>query len=133
MDMTKDLLEDYRIQNTVISAYHPQTAGLVERGHGPIVNSLAKYCRDTPESWPKHLSLALWADRISVRRSTGYSAFELIYGRECLLPIELMIEFWQTVNWEAIESREDLILASMQQLDHRQVTETFAAIKLRNS
>ena len=62
MDMTKDLLEDYRIQNTVISAYHPQTAGLVERGHGPIVNSLTKYCRDTPGSWPKHLSLALWAD-----------------------------------------------------------------------
>jgi hypothetical protein len=32
--------------------------------------------------WVKHL---LWADRISVRRSTGYSAFELVYGRECLL------------------------------------------------
>ena len=92
MDMTGDLLEDYRIQNTVISAYHPQTAGLVERGHGPIVNSLAKYCRDSPETWPKHLSLALWADRISIRRSTGYSAFELLYGRECLLPVELIIE-----------------------------------------
>src|SRR5436190_21240620 len=54
MDMTRDLLEDYQIQNTVISSYHPQTAGLVKRGHGPIVNSLAKYCRDSPESWPKH-------------------------------------------------------------------------------
>ena len=114
MDMTKDLLEDYRIQNTVISAYHPQTAGLVERGHGPIVNSLAKYCRDAPGSWPKHLSLALWAHRISIRRSTGYSAFELLYGRECLLPVELMIESWQTVDWEAIKNREDLILARMQ-------------------
>ena len=50
MDMTRDLLEDYRIQNTVISAYHPQTAGLVEHGHGPIVNSLMKYCQDAPES-----------------------------------------------------------------------------------
>ena len=26
MNMTKDLLEDYRIQNTVISPYHHQTA-----------------------------------------------------------------------------------------------------------
>ena len=60
MDMTKDLLEDYQFQNTVISAYYPQTAGLVE--HGPIVNSLMKYRRDAPGSWPKHLSLALWAD-----------------------------------------------------------------------
>src|SRR5438552_17888986 len=133
MDMTKDLLEDYRIKNTVISSYHPQTAGLVKRGHGPIVNSLTKYCRDSPESWPKHLSLALWADRISVRRSIGYSAFELLYRRECLLPIELMIESWETVDWEAIENREDLILARMQQLDHRRITETIAAINLRNS
>ena len=44
-----------------------------------------------------------------------------------------MIESWQTVDWEAIESREDLILARMQQLDHRRVTETLAAINLRNS
>ena len=133
MDLTKDLLEGYRIRNTIISAYHPQTAGLIERGHGPIVSSLAKYCHDDPASWPRHLALALWADRISVRRSSGYSAFELLYGRECLLPVELMIESWQTVDWEGIKSREDLILARMQQLDHRRVTETIAAISLRNS
>ena len=41
-----------------------------------------------------------------------------------------MIESWQTVDWEAIENREDLILARMQ---HRRVTETIAAINLRNS
>ena len=92
MNLTKDLMEGYRIRNTVISAYHPQTAGLVKREHGPIVKSLAKYCRDAPESWPRHLALALWADRISIRRSSGYSAFELLYERECLLSVELMIE-----------------------------------------
>jgi RNase H-like domain found in reverse transcriptase/Integrase zinc binding domain len=133
MGATEDLLEDYRIQNTIISAYHPQTAGLVERGHGPIINSLAKYCHHEPLSWPKHLALALWADRISVRRSTGYSAFELLYGRDCLLPVELLIESWQTVDWEAITSRDDLILARMQQLDHRRVSNTIAALNLRNS
>ena len=133
MGKTKELLLDYRIQNTVISAYHPQTAGLVERGHDAVINSLAKYCSHSPESWPRHLLLALWADRISVRRSTGYSAFELLYGRECLLPVELMIESWQTVDWEAIETRENLILARMQQLDHRRVTEKIAAMNLQNS
>ena len=81
MDMTKDLLEDYRIQNTVIWAYHPQTAGLVERGHGPIVNSLAKYCRDAPASWPKHLLLALWADRISVSFNWIFGLRVTLWGR----------------------------------------------------
>ena len=133
LDLTRDLLEHYRIQNTVISAYHPQTAGLIERGHSPIVNSLAKYGQNPPSNWPRHLSLALWADRISVRRSTGYSAFELLYGRECLMPVELVLESWQTVDWDAVKTREDLILARMQQLDHRRISESIAAENLRNS
>jgi len=37
-----------------------------------------------------------------------------------------MIKSWQTVDWKAIENREDLILVRMQQLDHRQITETIA-------
>ena len=133
MDMTAELLMDYRIQNTTISAYHPQTAGLVERGHGPIINAIAKYSQNNPEQWPTHLSLALWADRISIRRSTGYSAFELLYGRDCLLPVELMVESWQTVDWEAVQSREDLIHARMEQLDQRRVVKILAAMNQRNS
>ena len=132
MDMTAELM-DYRIQNTTISAYHPQTAGLVERGHGPIINAIAKYSRDNPEQWPTHLSLALWADRISIRRSTGFSTFELLYGRDCLLPVELMVESWQTVDWKAVESREDLIHARMEELDQTRVVKILAAMNLRNS
>src|SRR5271170_7842804 len=122
MDLTRDLLENYRIQNTVISAYHPQTAGLVERGHAPIVNSLAKYCQHSPSSWPKHLSLALWADRISVRRSTGYSAFRLVYGRDCVMPVELSLPTWSLSDWERLRTREEMLEARMMQMD-RQVLE----------
>src|SRR5205814_9949877 len=42
LDLTKDLLQHYRIKGTTISVFHPQANGLVERGHGPIVNSIAK-------------------------------------------------------------------------------------------
>ena len=66
------LLTNYRIQRTVVSAYHPQSNGLVERGHDPIVNSLSKYCSKEPAKWLQYLPLALWADHISIRRSTGY-------------------------------------------------------------
>jgi len=62
LSLTKILLEHYRIKNIHISAYHPQSNGLVERGHGPVVNALAKYARDEHVNWPCYLSLALWAD-----------------------------------------------------------------------
>ena len=80
LDLTRDLLEHYRIQNTVISAYHPQTAGLIERGHSPIVNSLAKYGQNPPSNWPRHFLLRcgriafLFGDQPGIRRSSYYTA-----------------------------------------------------------
>jgi hypothetical protein len=103
------------------------------RGHDALINSLSKYYKGKPESWPKYLSLALWADRISVRRSTGYSAFEILYGRDCLLPVELDLESWSMIDWEAVQTREDLLMARMRQLDQRTLTEAEAARNLRNS
>ena len=49
LDLTKDLLEHYRIQQTLISAYHSQVNGLVEHGHDSLVNSLAKYSKQSYE------------------------------------------------------------------------------------
>jgi len=132
LNLTKELLERYRIQQTLVSAYHPQANGLVERGHDALVNSLAKYSKRAYE-WRQYLPLALWADRVSVRRSTGYSAFELVYGRDCLLPVQISIESWCMVDWEKVESREDLLTARMKQLDERNLAEALAAENLRNS
>ena len=130
--LTTQLLERYKLQRTVTSPYHPQSNGLVERGHAPIVSALAKY--DDPTRWDEYLPLALWADRISVRRSTGYSAFELVYGRDCILPIEFAVSSWSMVaNWEGITTREHLLRARMQQLDQRNLELTQAAENLRNS
>jgi hypothetical protein len=86
-----------------------------------------------PGDWVKHLSLALWADRISVRRSTGYSAFELVYGRECLLPVELSVASWSLIDWDSVKTRMDLIFARMQQLDERTLELSQAVENLRNS
>ena len=97
LDLMKEMLENYRIQQTLISAYHPQANGLVERGHDSLVNSLAKYSKRSNE-WKQYLPLALWADRIAIRRSTGYSAFELLYERDCLLSIQFSIESWCMID-----------------------------------
>jgi hypothetical protein len=59
-DITKTLLENYNVKNVNISAYHPQSNGLVERGHAPVVNALAKYCHDRQfQQWNAVLPLVL--------------------------------------------------------------------------
>jgi hypothetical protein len=51
-----------------------------------------------------------------------------------MLPVELSLASWSAVDWEGeVESREDLLLARMRQLDERAVKETRAAIELERS
>ena len=133
LDLTAALIEHYKIHGIVISPYHPQMNGLVKHSHELIVNALAKYSKQNSGDWVDHLPLALWADRVSVRRSTGYTAFELVYRRDCILPIEFSVASWSMVNWDDVRTREDLLIARMQQLDERNLELTQAAENLRES
>jgi hypothetical protein len=133
MDVTKSLLEHYGIQNLSISAYHPQSNGLVERGHAPVVNSLAKFAAGRAGDWVRFLPLALWADRVSVRASTGCSAFRLMYGQDGLLPVDFTVISWSLLNWDDVKTREDLIAARMRQLDEKELAEACAATELQHS
>lgn len=139
-------MRKYGISGASIAPYHPQSNGLVERGHQTIINAIAKYRAADIKRNPgdmynplirkdrtRYLSLAMWADRITVRRSTGYSAFELVYGRECLLPIQLAINSWNVIDWNGVKDREGLIMARMEQLDERRRMEIDAARNLRLS
>jgi hypothetical protein len=87
---TERLCKPYHIDRKLVSAYHPQGNGLVERGHQPVVDALQKIST-TPWDWPNHLHWVLWAERISTRRSTGKAPFKLVFGCQCVLPVEMRL------------------------------------------
>jgi hypothetical protein len=68
-----------------------------------------------------------------VRQSTGYCAFELVYGRDCVLPVGFSVASWSRVNWEEVKTHEDLLVAGMKQLDRMGVEMAFASDNLRNA
>jgi hypothetical protein len=105
----------YGFNKVTTSAYHPQ-ANPVERGHQQIKAVLAKL--GWPH-WVDNLSFALWADRISIKSTTGVSPFRFNYGYEPLLPIEERIDSWQSLAWSEVRSREDLIAMRILQLQRR--------------
>jgi hypothetical protein len=115
---TERLCEQYHIDRKVVSAYHPQANGLVERGHQPVVDCLQNISK-TPREWPKHLHSVLWADRISMRRSTGKAPFYLDFGWQCVLPVELTLASWGGISWGDVHSTEDLLEAGARQLEMR--------------
>ena len=96
--MVDEICARLRVAKHTVTAYHPQANGLVERGHKQLVDGLSKVCSRSPAKWPNYLNAMLWADRTTVRKSTQYTPFQLIYGRQCLLPIELQLSTWQMLH-----------------------------------
>ncbi|KAF8307484.1 hypothetical protein DL93DRAFT_2046570, partial [Clavulina sp. PMI_390] len=66
--------------------------------------------------WSKYFYPALWADRVTTRRSTGYSPYYLMYGRPHIFPFDAEHETWYTLEWDKVKSTEDLISLRAKQL-----------------
>ena len=54
-----------------------------------MVQILAKVTEHQGKNWDLELPSVLWAYRTSVKTSTGFTPFHLVYGKEALLPIEV--------------------------------------------
>ena len=65
---------------------------MVERGHKPFVDGLTKASLRLNVGWADNYLFhsALWADRVSVKRTTGYTPYVLRFGQECILPIDVL-------------------------------------------
>jgi len=131
------ILKRYNIRNITVTPYHAAANGVIERGHRPITDALSKLtaCSDKPkEMWIDHLPAVHWADRITVRCTTGYSPFRLIFGQDAVLPIELKNLTWNTANWiQGIDDTALLIAARARQLERRREDIDVAIQKLKES
>ena len=72
------LLQIKRIRTT---PYHPQTDGLVECFNGTLKAMLRKFVNRSQKDWDEYLPYLLFAYREVPQESTGFSPFELLYGR----------------------------------------------------
>lgn len=71
------------------TAYHPASQGVVERFHASLANMLAAYTSSDQKDWPWSLPSVLFAYNTSVNKSTKFSPFELVYGRQATLPLDV--------------------------------------------
>ena len=73
------------------TAYCPQGNGLAESSNKSLINIIKKVLEENKKNWHKKLVNALWADRLSTKRSIGMSPYELVYGMEARFPTILGI------------------------------------------
>jgi len=73
------------------TAYYPQGNGLAESSNKSLISIIKKTLEENKKNWYKKLTSALWADRLSTKRSIGMSPYELVYGMEARFPSSLGI------------------------------------------
>ena len=88
------------------SPYHPQTNGLCERFNGTLKQLLRSFV-ESRKDWEKYLPHLLFAYREVPQESTGFSPFELLYGRRVRGPLDLV-----RAQWEGVEDPEGLPILS---------------------
>ena len=77
------------------SPYHPQTDGLVERFNGTLKNMLRRCTSKNPRDWDILLPYLLFSYREVPQESTGFSPFELLFGRAVRGPLDILKESWE--------------------------------------
>ena len=71
--------------------YYPQGNGLAESSNKNLIRILKKTVIENQRSWHSALPNALWADRVTPKSAIGVSPYTLVYGKESILPPNIML------------------------------------------
>ena len=56
---------------------------------------MTKIVATNRKDWADKLNEALWAYRITWKNTTGFTPYQLVYGKEVMLPIEFQIHTYK--------------------------------------
>ena len=77
------------IELTYSTAYYPQGNGLAESSNKSLIRIIKKLLQEHKKAWASKLKYALWADRITTKRSFGTSPYQLVYGTDVIFSVSL--------------------------------------------
>jgi transposase InsO family protein len=89
-EVTKGLFALMNIEKVNTSPYHPQTNGACERFHRYLNATITMFVNERKTDWSDYIDSILYAYRTSFCSSTGYSPFELFFGRKALMPPDIV-------------------------------------------
>jgi hypothetical protein len=91
----REFAELYKIKLLNSSPYYAQANGQAESSNKTLIELIKKKIEENPRRWHEVLSEALWAYRISRHGATKVTPFELIYGQEAMLLVELNLDAYR--------------------------------------
>jgi hypothetical protein len=68
-----------------------------------LIRIIRRTVGENKRAWDSSLKYALWADRVTKKKSTGKAPFELVYGVDVVLPVNLMVPVHKLIREFAID------------------------------
>ena len=78
------------IDRSRTTPYHPSGNGQTERMNKTLINMLRALEEKEKKQWKSHVDKLAFAYNVTEHKTTGYSPFFLVFGREPSLPIDTM-------------------------------------------
>lgn len=87
-NMIEYILSQYKIKNITSTPYHPQANGQVEVANRELEGIFTKVVSSSRKDWEDRLVEAIYAYNTPWKTTTGFTPYELVYGKNSLLSIE---------------------------------------------
>jgi hypothetical protein len=96
-----------RIELMNSSRYYAQSNGQAEASNKIIISQIKKKIEEKTRRWHEVLAESMWAYRMSKHGTIQVTPFELVYGQEVVLPVELQLQVNQVVKQDTLSSEEN--------------------------
>ena len=113
------LAHRYGIHHIRVSGYNSQANGIVESKHFDFREAMMKTCKNDESKWLSVFPEVLWAERITIRKATGYSPYYMVHGTHPLLPFDVTEATYLSPSQDFGISTEDLVAIRAKQLSKR--------------
>jgi hypothetical protein len=88
------------------SPYYAQANGEAEASNKVMIKIIKKRINGNLRRWHEKLSEALWAHRTSRHRAMKVTPFELVYGQEAVLPVEIGLQSLRVTGQGSLSTKE---------------------------
>ena len=104
------LCDIFQVTKLRTSSFHPQTNGICERQHSTLAQCMRAYCHENQENWTEYLPSIMMAFRMTPGvQTTGFSPFEILFGRKMKLPIDVSLVPQQKILKAPKEHIQDIL------------------------
>eukprot|EP00253_Pinus_taeda_P007835 PITA_07835 len=113
---------------TLFRDTHEYGNDLAKSTNKNLVKIIKRTIEQNHKNWYKYLIFALWVDRITQKASIGTSLFNLVYGKEAVLPTNLLLPSLALVQLieespsSSIQLRHDQILKLEEEREKAKIT-----------